>query len=169
MQAVSRFKLGAAAFWLVRSEQERKFLTVGACAVALALIYSILIAPAVEGRAELEQSLPLLRQEAAEIQALARQAGELARQAPVQLAPMSRQSLTTSLAARGLTPQSISLTGDYAKLQFGGVPFASLINWLDGVRRENRIAVQDANIVAQATPGMVEATFTLHQSAGASK
>jgi len=166
-QAASRFKLGALAFWLARSEQERKFLAIGAGAVALALVYSILIAPAVAGRAQLRKDLPLLRQEAAEIQALARQADELKRQAPVPVAPMSRASLSASLAARGLSAQSIGITGESARLQFSGVPFASLVAWLDAMRRESRIAVQDANIVAQATPGMVDATLALHQGPGA--
>ena len=103
------------------------------------------------------------------MQALAREAGELARQAPVQVAPMSRASLEASLKARGLAPQSLSLTGEYARVQLNGVPFASVMLWLDGLRRDGRIAVQEATITAQSKAGLVDATFSLHQSPGATR
>ena len=115
--------------------------------------------------------MPELRQNAAQLQALAREAGELARQAPVQVAPMSRDSIDASLKARGLAPQSLSLTGEYARVQLNGVPFASVMLWLDGLRREGRVAVQDAKITAQAQgkAGLVDASLTLHQSPGAAR
>lgn len=151
-------------FWLARSGQERKLLTLGGAVAGLALFYSLLIAPAVDGRARLRHDLPQLRQEAAEIAALARQAAELKQQTPPPVPPMSRASLAAALAARGLNAQSIGITGDYAKLQLSGVPFAGLSAWLDALRREQRIAVQEASIVAQSVPGMVDASLTLVQS-----
>jgi general secretion pathway protein M len=169
IEAVNRFKLGASQFWLARSLQERKFLAAGAGVAALALFYSILIAPAVDGRTQLQKDLPLLRQEAAEVQALARQAGELARQAPAPVAPISNGALNTSLAAHGLKPQSVAVTGEYARLQFAGVPFPALLMWLDKMRRESRVAVEDASIVGLTTPGMVDASITLHQGVGAAR
>lgn len=163
---LNHFKAASSVFWDARSAQERTLLTIGAMLVLLALVYSVLIAPAVGGRAQLQKDLPLLRQQAAELQSLAQQAVALSGQAPSQVSAMSRGSLTSSLAVRGLTAQSVGMTGDVAKLQFSGVPFAKLINWLDALRRENRIAVQDASIVAQPGAGLVDATVTLHQSAG---
>lgn len=167
--ALNRFKLNAQAFWIARSQQEQKFLTVGGGALALALLYSALIAPALDGRAKLQKDLPQLRQEAADMAALARQARELASQAPIPVAPLGRDSLNASLAARGLTPQSVSMTGDYARVQLAGVPFPSLMQWLDALRRENHLAVQDAAITAQAAPGVVDAVITLHQGEGAAR
>lgn len=169
IEALSRFKLGAGQFWLARSEQERKFLAGGGGVAALALLYSILIAPAVNGRAQVQKDLPLLRQEAAEIQALARQAGELARQVPAPVVPISQDGLNTSLAAHGLKPQSVAVTGEYARLQFAGVPFPALLMWLDKMRRESRVAVEDASIAGQAIPGMVDASLTLHQGSGVAR
>lgn len=113
--------------------------------------------------------MPELRQKAAVLQSLAREAGELSRQAPAQVAPMNRQGLDASLKARGLAPQSLSLTGEYARVQLNGVPFASVMLWLDGLRREGRIAVQDAKITAQSKAGLVDATLSLHQSAGVTR
>jgi general secretion pathway protein M len=168
LQALGRLRLAASVYWLARTGQERQFLTAGGVVVLLALIYAILVGPALDGRERLQKSLPLLRQNAAEMQSLARQAGELANQPKLEVVPMNRDSLNASLAARGLIPQSLSVTGEYAKLQFKGVPFPALVNWLDTVRRENRIAVQEASVLAPpvAAPqnGQVDVTLTLHQA-----
>ncbi|OBV37259.1 type II secretion system protein GspM [Janthinobacterium psychrotolerans] len=157
------------AFWAERTAQERKLLSIGAVVAGLALVYAVLFEPAWNGRIALQKSLPELRQQAAVLQSLAREAGELSRQAPVQVAPMNRESLDASLKARGLAPQSLSLTGEYARVQLNGVPFASVMLWLDGLRREGRIAVQDAKITAQGKAGMVDATLSLHQSPGVTR
>ena len=167
--ALNRFKLNAQAFWIARTGQEQKFLTVGGGALALALLYSLLIAPALDGRAKLQKDLPQLRQEAADMAALARQARELASQSPVAAAPLGRDALNASLAARGLTPQSVSMTGDYVRVQLAGVPFPSLMQWLDALRREHHVTVQEATIGAQAAPGVVDAAITLHQGEGAAR
>ncbi|MEG1054545.1 MAG: type II secretion system protein GspM, partial [Janthinobacterium sp.] len=68
-----------------------------------------------------------------------------------------------------LAPQSLSMTGEYARVQLTGVPFASVMLWLDGLRREGRIAVQEAKITAQGKAGLVDASLTLHQSPGAAR
>lgn len=169
VQAVQGYRLAGAAFWQARTDQERRFLGVGGTLAGLALVYALLIAPAVNGRAQLLKDLPQLRQEAAEIEALARQAAELARLTPPAAAPVSRASLAQSLTARGLTPQSLSMTGEYTKLQLNGASFAALVTWLDAVRRDSRVAVQDAKIVALPTPGLVDASVTLRQGAGEAK
>jgi general secretion pathway protein M len=166
-QRVAGVRQQASVFWLARTAQERKFLTVGGVLLLLLLIYALLIDPAITGGAKLRKELPLLRQESAEISALAQQATQLQRQAPPQVPAMTRDSLTAALTARSLTAKSISLTGEYAKLQLNGVPFATLVTWLDALRRESRIGVQDIVVTALATPGQVDATITLRQSAAA--
>jgi general secretion pathway protein M len=153
----------AAAFWQVRTEQERKLLTVGGVVVGLALFYSLLIDPALSGRDKLRKQLPELRQQEAEMQALAREAASLQGQGNIAPSPMTRDSLNAGLSARGLTPQSVNVTGEYAKLQFNGAQFAGLVAWLDAVRTESRINVAEATITAQDTPGVVNATLTLRQ------
>lgn len=167
--ALAGYKLAAATFWAERSAQERKLLKAGAWVAALALVYAVLLAPALDGRAKLEKELPLLRQDAADLQALARQADEVKRQTPLQVPAMSRDSLAASLTTRGLSAQSLALTGEYAKLQLNGVAFAALAAWLDALRRENRIVVREASVTAQTKEGMVDATLTLYQSADASR
>jgi len=154
-----------AAFWQARTEQERQFLAVGGVVVGLALFYALLIGPALDGRTKLRKELPELRQQAAELQALALEAAALRGQSTIAPAPMTRDSLNAGLVARGLAPQSLAITGEYAKAQFNNVPFAGLVAWLDAIRTESRIAVFDANISAQDSAGMVNATLTLHQGA----
>jgi general secretion pathway protein M len=166
---LNRYREGAAAFWQERTEQERKFLGVCGGAAALALAYALLVGPAVGGRAQLLKEMPQLRVDAAEIEALGRQAAELARQAPAPAATMTRDALAAALAARGLVAQSVSLTGDYAKVQLNGASFAALSGWLDALRRDSRVTVQEANVVALPTPGLVDANLTLRQVAGDAK
>jgi general secretion pathway protein M len=165
-QSIQDARGSAAAFWQARTEQERKFLGVGGIVVGLALFYGLLIGPALDGRARLRKELPELRQQAAELQALALEAASLRGQNTIAPSPMTRDSLNAGLAARGLTPQSLTITGEYAKAQFNGVPFAGLVTWLDAIRTESRIAVFDASFSAQDTAGMVNATLTLRQGAG---
>lgn len=160
---INQLKEQLSVYWLARTEQERKFLSIGAAIVLLALVYSLFIEPAAGARAQLRQDVPQLRQEAAALQALALEAAELSARPPVQVVPMTRESLSASLATRSITPQSIAMTGEYAKLEMSGVSFANLVAWLDAQRRENRIAVQEAAITGLAALGQVDATLTLRQ------
>jgi general secretion pathway protein M len=164
---INGWRSAAASFWSVRTEQERKMLTVGGAVLAFGLVYGLLIDPALSGRARLEKSLPQLHQQVAELQALAGEAAQLASQTPVTPPPLTRDALQANLQTRGLTPASLTVTGDYAKMEFKGVAFAGLVTWLDAARREQRLVVQDANVTSLATPGQVDATVTLRQDAGA--
>lgn len=164
MSIVDQYRTQARAFWAERSEQERKFLTVGGIVLAVGLVYGLLIDPALTGREKLRKDLPQLRQQAAELQALAGEAAQLAAQPPLQApAPMTRETLNASLSSRGLNPSNVVMTGEYAKLEFKGASFAGVVTWLDTIRRENRIAVQDAAFTATSTAGQVDASMTLRQ------
>jgi general secretion pathway protein M len=156
----------ATAYWLARTEQERKYLAAGGAVVLLALLYSLLIDPALTGRAQLKRALPELRQQAAQMQALAAEASALAAEPKTQVTPMTRESLAASLTARGLSPQSLAMTGEFAKLQLSGVSFANLMAWLDAQRRENRVMLQDGAVTALKAPGQVDANLTLRQDKG---
>ncbi|QCP14846.1 type II secretion system protein M [Pseudoduganella umbonata] len=163
-------RASADGFWSARTEQERRFLAVGGIVVGLALAYAVLVDPALTGREQLAKALPQLRQETAEMQALAAQAAQLGTQPAAQVQPLSRDMLNAALAARGLNPQNLAVTGDYVKVDFKGVPFAGLVTWLDAARRDERLAVQEAKIGTQGgkedSAGLVDATLTLRQEAG---
>src|SRR5476649_631984 len=148
---MNQARANGAAFWAARTEQERRFLGVGGAVLGVLLVYGLLIAPALSGRERLQKDLPVLRQQAAELQALALQAGALKAQPNVTPPAMTGDSIKASLAAYGLSAQLI------------GVSFPGLVDWLDALRRDGRINVQDASIIAQNTAGLVDATLTLHQ------
>ncbi len=168
-QTLNRYRDAAAAFWQARTEQERQFLGVGGVVLGLALFYALLIAPALDGRVKLRKELPQLHQQAAELQALGLEAAALKSVNVVAPPPMTRDTLSASLAARSLTAQSIAITGEYAKLQLNGVQFAGLMDWLDAQRREGRISVQDASISAKEPAGTVDAILTLRQGQGGNR
>lgn len=163
---IAQYRERATALWLARTEQERRFLSVGGAVVLLALLYLILVDPAVEGRAQLRRTLPQLRQQAAELQAMAQEAATLTQAPAVQVTPLTRETVNTSLSGRGLTPQSLSMTGEYIKLQLNNVSFANLVTWLDEQRRSNRVLVQDAVVTALPAAGQVDASLTLRQNTG---
>ena len=156
----------ATAYWIARTEQERKFLLVGGLVAALALFYLVLLEPALDGREQLRRSLPELRQQAAQLEALAGEARAVAGQAAPAVVPVTQASLAASMSARGLNPASLSVSGEYTKIQLNNVSFANLMAWLDAQRRESRLMVQDAQFSAQTALGQVDATLTLRQSGG---
>jgi general secretion pathway protein M len=166
MTAITQLRDQFTLYWLARTEQERKYLTVGGATVAGALVYMLFIAPPLAGRVALNAQLPALRLEASKMQALALEAGELSRQPALQVTPMTRETLTASLTARSLTPASLVMSGEFCKLQFNGVPFASLYSWLDAQRREHRIDVTEIGVTAGTPAGQVDASITLHQNTG---
>lgn len=162
----NQLKEGVLVYWNARTAQERKFLGAGGAAVLLAIVYSLFIGPAVEGRASLKKSLPELRQQAAQVQSMAAEAQGISGQGVAQVAPMTQESITASLAARSIKPESVTMTGEFAKLQLKEVAFANLVSWLDAQRREGRILVQDMDLAAQGDAGVVGGTVTLRQNSG---
>ncbi len=166
VKAIAQLRDQLSLYWLARTEKERRYLTVGGATVLGALVYSLFVAPALEGRDKLNAQLPQLRQEAARMQALSLQAGELARLPTPTVAPMSKESLTASLVARSLSAESVSMTGETARVQLNGVAFANMFAWLDAQRRENRIEAQDVAVTASTPLGQVDAVLILRQNTG---
>jgi len=151
-------------YWNARTAQERKFLLVGGAVAALALLYLVLLEPALTGREQLRRSLPEMRQQAAQLDALAAEAKAVAAQPAPVVAPVTREALAASMTASGLNPASLAVSGEYTKVQLNGVSFANLMAWLDAQRRDSRLMVQDAQFTAKDALGQVDATLTLRQS-----
>ncbi len=163
MSALDQFKQQFDSYWQERSAQERKTLTLGALFVLAVLIYLALIAPAWEGKKQLEAEIPKLRMDAAQMQALigeAKQYAGLAQNAP---APVTKDVLEAMMNQRGLPPANIAVTSDYIKVQMSNVPFANLVTWIGEIQKVHRLMVLDATIVSQATLGNVNANLTLRQ------
>jgi general secretion pathway protein M len=151
-------------FWAERNRRERSMLIAALAVIVVGLFYILLIDPALSGRKELAQRVPVLRQQAAEVQAMAREASGLAGKAAAAPAViLTRESLEASLTRKGLNPQSVALTGDNANVQLNAASFAGIVDWLDEMRRTARVSVVDAHIETQAQPDIVNATLTLRQ------
>jgi general secretion pathway protein M len=164
---INGYRAAAATWWDARNEQEQRMLAIGGIVVALGLVWGVLVDPALSGRARLEQELPLKNQQLAELQALAGEATQLAAQPPVQPQPLSKDGVAARLQAAGLTTQNLAVTGDYIKVEFKGVPFAGLVTWLDAMRREQRVSVQEGSVTQQGPAGQVDANLTLRQESSA--
>jgi general secretion pathway protein M len=156
------------AFWQERNPRERNILAVGAAFLALALVYLLFINPALSGRAQLEKSLPQLRQQAAELQSLARQATELNAAGAAPTAPVTKETIEAGLARRSIKAQSVLVSGELIKLQLQGASFAALANWLDEMQKTARTSLVEGSFEAQSGIDTVNATLTLRQQGGGS-
>lgn len=152
--------------WQTRTERERQFLLVGGIALTATLFYLMALAPALEGRAQLQRSLPQLRLQAAQLRALADEAAALPAPAESPAMP-SRQKVESALRQHGLKAQNIAVSGDGVRLQFDDVPFASLIDFLTTLQKTQQLAVADASFAAKDKPGIVGATLQLARSGAA--
>ncbi len=153
-----------AEFWAARDPRERALLAAAAIAVALGLYYALLAAPALTGRSQLHKNLPELRQQAAQLQALAQEAAVFSGKSAPVAAAVSEESIRTALAHKGLQPQSVTLSGELAKVQLTAVSFSGMLEWLDDMQKTAKLSVADANIVALPQPDRVNAALTLRRS-----
>jgi general secretion pathway protein M len=150
-------------FWAARNARERAMLTVAAAVVMLGLAYALLIGPALAGRDQLNKNLPVLRQQVAHLQALAKEAAALSDKPVAQLIATSKENIDAALARNGLKPQNVMLNGDTVKIQLAAASFAGTLNWLDDMQKTALLSVVDANIVALTQPDMVNAIITLRK------
>ena len=161
---LARSRLSLAEFWGMRDVRERAMLSAAAAVVMFGLIYALLIDPALTGREQLNKNLPLLRQQVAQLQALAKEAEALSGKPAPAVAVLSRESIEAALARSGLKPQNVISTGDYAKVQLASASFAGTLSWLDDMQKTALLYVVDADIVALAQADRVDATLTLRQA-----
>ena len=84
----------------------------------------------------------------------------------MQISSKRRSRGFTLIEIMGLTTQNLAVTGDYIKVEFKGVPFAGLVSWLDAMRREQRVTVQEGSVTQQGPAGQVDANLTLRQESG---
>ncbi len=162
---INQSSLSFSEFWAARNARERTLLAVAALVVAFGLGYAVLIDPALTGREQLNRSLPVLRQQVAQMRALSKQAALLSEKPAAPPIAMSRESIEAALARYSLKAQNVTLSGDFAKVQLSAVSFANMLSWLDDMQRTALLSVTDADIVALPQPDMINATITLRQPA----
>lgn len=151
-------------FWAARDAREQNMLTAAAAVVTLGLCYILLIDPAVSGQAQTTKNLPILRQQVAQMQALAQEAAALSAKPLPPPAALSREIIAASLARKGLQSQNVMLSGSQISVQLSSASFSALLGWFDEMQRSSRVTVVEASIVALEQPDMVNAKLTLRQA-----
>lgn len=173
MNALARLRQSLLLFIAARDARERKMLMVGLLAVVLALVYLLLLEPALSGRAQLRKSLPGLHQQVAQMRELADQARELSKSvgAPQNAPPgaPTREGISASLARASLSAKSVSVSGDFIKVELQQVPFDRVVSWLEDLQSASHVAVVDGSVSAQGTPGVVNASLSLRHVGNASE
>lgn len=162
-ERINHLKQNAATFWNGRNKREQNMLAVGIAAVLIALIYALLLDPAMSGRKDLEKKLPALRQQSAEVQSMAREVQAMGQKSAAPPPALTRESVESSLASKGLKPQNLAVTGELIKAQLNGASFSAITDWLTEIQRTMRVSVLDANIEAQQQVDVVNANLTLRQ------
>jgi len=150
-------------FWNVRNERERQILIFGSVALILLVLYAVLFAPALSGRTTLNKDLPALRQQLAEEQVLAKEAGDLNSAAVPDPEPVSQDNVSSSLGNHGLKPQSLTVSGDLVRMQINPATYSSVMDWIDEAQKNMRLTVVEANFIALPQTDSVNATLTLKQ------
>lgn len=159
----NRLRETLASFWNDRSVKERKqMLAIGSVMLA-AIIYLLLLEPAITGRVQLRKTLPELRQKSVDMQQLALQAAAVTANVAPPPPALSKESVEAGLASKGLKAQSVVVTEEVVRVQLTTASFAALVEWLDDMQKTARLAVIDTTITALPGTDTVSATLTLRQ------
>lgn len=138
---------------------------IGASLVGIALLYLVAIEPAWKARARLASDLPKLRAQAAEVDALAQEAGRLKGAGVTAQSPAAAKTALEQSAARGnLGGVRVAVT-DERRLSASAkaVPAAQWLAWLESSARESRLRIAQVRMSRTATRALVdgEATFEI--------
>jgi general secretion pathway protein M len=160
---VDAARAALSAFWNARNRREKNWLGVAAAATALAMFYGILIEPALSGRTTLSATLPLLRQQMAQMQAMSSEAASLSAADALTPGDVSKSGIDASLARKGLRAQSVAVTDDTVRLQLSRVAYPDLLMWLSDMQKDARLTLIDASFSASGDAGNVDARLTLQR------
>ncbi|MFL9873916.1 type II secretion system protein GspM [Paraburkholderia megapolitana] len=155
-----------ATFWDARNAREKALLTWGGVALAVVIGWSVLWAPAQQGRAHLRDDLPAMQRHLAEMTAQANEAQALsgAAQGVAPTGGALKDALTTSLTEHGLAPTQVQVLGDVVQVQLKNASFPAWIQWLDDVRKQLKVQVAEAHVTALKADGQVDLTASLQPS-----
>jgi general secretion pathway protein M len=168
MNTASRITMSArqriAAAWQGLTLRERRLLMLGSASLVVLLCWFWVIDPAIKMRKKMQQQLPELRAQAAQLRALAQEVVDLPPAAPVAQA-LSREALERSLMDSGLKAEQITLTDGKFMLSFSDVPFSTLTDYLQKAQREQQLTVTEATMTARDRLDRVDAKLSLQRPA----
>jgi general secretion pathway protein M len=147
-------------FWDARQERERQILIVAAIFVVLMLIYLIAIDPALTGRDALRKSLPVLHQQAAQMQQMAQELATIP--STENQHEVTRDLIEAEFAADGLKAQTLSVNDGTVRAQFSTATMSALQTCLLNLQKSSGLFTQEMKITA-LEGGQVSASFTLRQ------
>jgi len=155
------------AWWLGLARRERAMVAAAAALAAGAFLYLVALEPAWKARARLEVELPRLRAQAAEVDALAREAAQLkSRGVAGESAGAAKGALERSLAAANLGAARIAALDERrVVVSAKAVPAARWLAWLEEAARESRLRVALLRIAQTEARGVVDAEVTLEIAA----
>ncbi|HZZ10944.1 MAG TPA: type II secretion system protein M [Paraburkholderia sp.] len=155
-----------AGFWDQRTEREKMLLTWGGGALAIVIAWSLLWAPAQEGRARLRESLPASQRQLATMTAEANEARQLsaAAQGVAPTGAALKDALTASLGDHGLAATQVQLVGNAVQVQMKNASFPAWTSWVDDVRKQFKVQVAEAHVTALKDDGQVDLTASLQPS-----
>ena len=149
-------------WWVGLGRRERALTAAAVSAALLAALYLLALEPAWKARARLGAELPRLREQAAEISALAHEAKQLtSRGVAVESAGAAKLALEQALARANLGAVRVAVL-DERRLAVSaqGVPVAQWLAWAEEVARESRLRVAAARISRTAVRAVVDAEAT---------
>ncbi|MGI4811836.1 MAG: type II secretion system protein GspM [Janthinobacterium lividum] len=154
-------------WWNERQPREKLLLGVGGAVLVLAVLYSVLLAPAQQGRSELRDTLPAMQRQLAKMEAQADEAKSLSSVAAgaVPTGNALKTALTAALGDHGLKSDEMTVAGSAVRIGMKNVSFAAWTDWLDDVRRRFKVQLAEGNITGLATAGQVDLTATLEPAA----
>ncbi len=166
---MNTWQMMVAAWWAQRQARERRLLLIGGGVVFVALIYQVLVAPALDGIARVEASLPGMQRQLGQMQAQALIAQRLsgAAQGVAPTGEALRTGLTSALSDAGLGDAgAVEAAGNGVRITLKRVSFSVLVHWLDQMRTQLKVKVADAQITPVRAPdgaidGRVDAVVTL--------
>jgi general secretion pathway protein M len=155
-----------AGFWYQRTDREKALLTWGGGVLAVVVAWSVLWAPAQEGRARLRESLPTLQRQLAQMTAQANEARQLsaAAQGVAPTGGALKDALTASLSDHGLAATQVQVIGNAVQVQMKNASFPVWTAWVDDVRRQFKVQVSEAHVTALKEDGQVDVTASLQPS-----
>lgn len=168
MNTASRITISArqriAAAWQGLTLRERRLLMLGSASLVVLLCWFWVIDPAIKTRKKMQQQLPALRAQSAQLRALAQEVADLPPAAPVKQS-LSREELERSLMDAGLRAEQITLSDGRFTLSFSDVPFSTLTDYLQKAQREQQLIVTEATMTARDRLDRVDAKLSLQRPA----
>lgn len=150
------------AWWLGLPRRERAMTAAAGSFALLALLYLVAIEPAWKARARLEAELPRLREQAAEVDALAQEARRLtSRGVAVASAAAAGVALEQSLTRANLAGVRVAVL-DERRLAVSAkaVPVTQWLAWTEEAARESRLRIAAARISRTSVRAVVDAEAT---------